>query len=115
MSIRTETLESLGILADKAALYTLKPAVDLVSQGGIIPISSLCDSAERMAKSAGDVANLFDILVDPSKTTLPKRGYCILGQRWDYGAISGQASWVRAFGYMVARLANTLRKQTNRW
>lgn len=61
--------------ADRAALYTLKPTIDLVSQKGIIPISHLCDSAGPMAKSAAGVANLLDVRINPSKTTIPDGGY----------------------------------------
>ena len=39
----------------------------IVSQEGIIPVSKLFDTAGPMAKSVVDLANLLDVLVDPSK------------------------------------------------
>lgn len=53
----------------------MKPTVTIVSQEGIIPITRLFDSAGPMAKSVEDLANLMDILVDPSKTKIPAGGY----------------------------------------
>ena len=50
--------------ADRAALYSLKPTVGLVSASGIIPISQLCDSAGPLAKSPADVAALLDVLAE---------------------------------------------------
>jgi amidase len=61
--------------ADRAALYTIKPTLGLISQAGLIPISPLCDSAGPMTKSTRDLADLLDILVDPSKTKVPDGGY----------------------------------------
>jgi Asp-tRNA(Asn)/Glu-tRNA(Gln) amidotransferase A subunit family amidase len=61
--------------ATRAALYTIKPAMGLVSSAGIIPISPFADSAGPMAKSAHDIATLMDILVDQTKTKMPSGGY----------------------------------------
>jgi amidase len=69
--------------SDRAALYALKPTPKIVPQGGIIPISLEADTAGPMAKSTLDLANLLDVLVDPSKTTIPNGGY--------KGAVTG--SW----------------------
>lgn len=66
---------SLIMPSDRSALYTIKPTVKIVSQTGIIPITLELDSAGPMAKSALDLANLLQILVDPSKTTIPEGGY----------------------------------------
>ena len=44
-------------------------------QEGIIPITPEADSAGPMTKSVLDLANLLDVLVDPSKTTIPEGGY----------------------------------------
>jgi amidase len=71
----TDTEGSLVIPATRAALYTLKPTIGLVSQEGIVPISRLVDSAGPLAKCVEDIANLLDILIDPSKTTVPTGGY----------------------------------------
>ncbi|KUJ21855.1 amidase family protein [Mollisia scopiformis] len=75
ISIGTETTGSLIMPADRSALYTIKPTVKLIPQDGIIPISFEADSAGPMTKSVLDLANLLDILVDPSKTTIPEGGY----------------------------------------
>jgi amidase len=66
---------SLIMPSDRSALYTIKPTVKIVSQKGIIPITHELDSAGPIAKSALDLANLLDVLVDPSKTNIPEGGY----------------------------------------
>ena len=53
----------------------MKPTIAIISQEGIVPITSLCDSVGPMAKSVEDLANLMDVLVDPSKTKIPDGGY----------------------------------------
>jgi amidase len=75
---------SLVMPSDRAALYTIKPTLKIVSQDGIIPISPEADSAGPMTKSVMDLANLLDVLVDPSKTTVPNGGYaeCVTGS-WE--------------------------------
>lgn len=66
---------SLIMPSDRAALYTIKPTVKLVPQDGIIPVSKEADSAGPMTKSVKDLADLLDVLVDPSQTTVPEDGY----------------------------------------
>ncbi|KAF8865226.1 amidase signature enzyme [Acephala macrosclerotiorum] len=66
LSIGTDTGGSLITPALRASLYTLRPTMGLVSQQGIVPLSGLFDTAGPMAKSAIDLANLLDVLVDPS-------------------------------------------------
>ncbi|KAJ5568691.1 hypothetical protein N7450_011177 [Penicillium hetheringtonii] len=63
-SIGTETDGSLVCPSGRAALYTIKPTIGLVSQEGIIPISNLCDAAGPMTKTTHDLATLFDVLTD---------------------------------------------------
>ncbi|CAD6586563.1 MAG: hypothetical protein ASARMPRED_002760 [Alectoria sarmentosa] len=75
ISIGTETEGSMIIPAGRAALYTIKPTIPIIPQEGLVPISSLCDSAGPMAKSVEDLANLMDVLVDPLKTSVPPGGY----------------------------------------
>ena len=75
VSIGTETIGSLLMPADRAALYTIKPTLGLISQRGIVPISNLCDSAGPMAKSSRDVGQLLDVLMDHNKTIIPEGGY----------------------------------------
>ena len=61
-SIGTETDGSLVSPSGRAALYTIKPTIGVVSQDGIIPISSNFDSAGPMTKSSYDLAALLDVL-----------------------------------------------------
>jgi amidase len=61
--------------SSRSAIYSIKPTLKIVPQDGIIPISPEADSAGPMAKSALDVADLLDILVDPSATKIPEGGY----------------------------------------
>ncbi|KAM0260406.1 hypothetical protein ACHAQJ_002808 [Trichoderma viride] len=75
ISVGADTMGSLIMPSDRSALYTMKPTVKIVSQKGIIPITLELDSAGPIAKSALDLANLLDVLVDPGKTTIPKGGY----------------------------------------
>ncbi|RFU76890.1 amidase family [Trichoderma arundinaceum] len=75
ISVGGDTMGSIIMPSDRAALYAMKPTVKIVSQNGIIPITLELDSAGPMAKSALDLANLLDVLVDPSKTTIPTGGY----------------------------------------
>jgi amidase len=60
---------------DRAALYTIKPTLEIVPQDGIIPISPEADSAGPMTKSVIYLAHLLDVLVDPSETSIPEGGY----------------------------------------
>ena len=75
ISIGTETDGSLVLPANRAALYTLKPTIPIISREGIVPITSFCDSAGPMTKSVEDLAVLMDVLVDRSKTCVPAGGY----------------------------------------
>lgn len=54
--------------ANRAGLYTMKPTIGLISQKGIIPASDLCDSAGPMTKSARDLTDLLEALVDKSQS-----------------------------------------------
>jgi amidase len=75
---------SLVMPSQRAALYTIKPTLKIVSQAGIIPISDEADMAGPMAKSVADLANLMDVLVEPSKTDIPQNGYISAVTRsWD--------------------------------
>ncbi|EGX92259.1 amidase family protein [Cordyceps militaris CM01] len=74
-SIGTETMGSLIMPSDRAALFTIKPTLKIVPQDGIIPVTLEADSAGPMTKSVLDLANLLDILVDPSRTSVPEGGY----------------------------------------
>ncbi|KAL8895141.1 MAG: hypothetical protein Q9207_008288 [Kuettlingeria erythrocarpa] len=60
---------------NRAALYTMKPTIGIVSQQGIVPVSHICDAAGPMTKSVLDLAHLMDIIVDPTKTSVPSDGF----------------------------------------
>lgn len=65
LALGTETDGSLIMPANRAALYTMKPTIGIVSQQGIVPVSQICDSAGPMTKS----------VLDPSKTSAPPKGF----------------------------------------
>ncbi|KAJ4857834.1 amidase domain-containing protein [Trichoderma breve] len=65
LAIGTDTGGSLITPSTRAALYTLRPTMNLVPQDGLIPLSHLFDTAGPMAKSPADLANLLDVLVTP--------------------------------------------------
>ncbi|KAF2106745.1 amidase family protein [Lophiotrema nucula] len=76
VAIGTETMGSLIMPSDRAARYTIKCTVKTIPQDGIVPIARGADCAGPMAKSVEDLANLLDVLVDPSTTNVPPGGYC---------------------------------------
>ena len=75
VSIGSETNGSLIMPGTRAALYTIKPTIGLVSTQGIVPICPMTDSAGPMTKCARDLAIMMDVLVDPSTTKVPIGGY----------------------------------------
>jgi amidase len=75
VSLGTETEGSLIVPAGRAALYTLKPTISIISQKGVVPITSLFDSVGPMTKGVEDLATLMDILVEPHLTKVPSGGY----------------------------------------
>lgn len=60
---------------NRAALYTIKPTIGIISQQGIVPVSHTCDSVGPMTKSVLDLAHLMDVIVDPTKTSVPQGGF----------------------------------------
>lgn len=82
ISIGTETGGSLVMPANRAALYTMKPSIGLVSQSGIVPISDFCDAAGPMATTVADLAYTLDAIADPK--IRPSGGYSsALSSTWD--------------------------------
>ncbi|CAO1601941.1 hypothetical protein XANCAGTX0491_005579 [Xanthoria calcicola] len=78
LALGTETDGSLIMPANRAALYTMKPTIGIVSQQGIVPVSHICDAAGPMTKSVLDLAHLMDIIVDQSKTSIPPKGFAFV-------------------------------------
>lgn len=75
ISIGTDTGGSLIMPGARAALYTIKPTIGLISGRGIVPISDVCDSAGPFTKSVEDLTVLLDVLIDPATTKVPEGGY----------------------------------------
>ncbi|KAF2655860.1 amidase family protein [Lophiostoma macrostomum CBS 122681] len=112
VSIGSETIGSLILPADRAALYTLKPTLGLVSQAGMIPVSPLCDSAGPMTKTPLDLAHLLDIIVDPAKTNKPKAGYAsMITGRWDSLKIGVLEPEIWLHGEVAVKPAHSATKQ----
>ncbi|QYT03682.1 Amidase domain-containing protein [Trichoderma simmonsii] len=65
LAIGTDTGGSLITPSTRAALYTLRPTMNLIPQDGLIPLSHLFDTAGPMAKSPADLANLLDVMATP--------------------------------------------------
>lgn len=61
--------------ASRAALYTIKPTLGLVSSSGLVPITSFADAVGPMAKSVQDLAALLDVIADPSGPARPPGGF----------------------------------------
>ena len=75
-SIGTETNGSLVSPARNNAVATIKPTVGLISRSGIIPISSMQDTAGPMGKTIADCAVVLDALwgkdeLDPATLACP--------------------------------------------
>lgn len=64
VSLGTETSGSLIEPATRAALYTLKPTIGLISQSGCVPVSHTFDSVGPMTKTPYDLAVVLDALID---------------------------------------------------
>ena len=75
IALGTETIGSLITPAVRAAVYTIKPTHGLVNPANIVPITSRYDTAGPIGKTAKDIANLLNILVDHDKTSVPDGGY----------------------------------------
>nr|ODN92661.1 hypothetical protein L203_00941 [Cryptococcus depauperatus CBS 7841] len=113
VSIGTETISSLIMPNDRSALYTIKPTLKIVPQDGIIPASLEADSTGPMTKSVLDLANLLDVIIDPSKTIIPEGGYkSVVTGEWGnirIGILEPDVSWqcqLRDWKSVYAKLAS---------
>lgn len=69
--------------AARAAIYTIKPTIGLISQRGIIPVSHTMDSGGPKGKTPFDIAALLDILREEDTPGYPNGGYvAALGDSW---------------------------------
>jgi hypothetical protein len=75
IAVGTETDGSIVMPSNRAALYAMKSTIGLISQDGIVPISSRADTAGPMTKSALDLANLLDVIADTKRNSIPKGGF----------------------------------------
>jgi amidase len=64
-SLGTDTTGSLTAPAGRAALYTIRPTMGLVSRAGTIPGCKMLDTVGPMAKCVHDVALLLENMVGP--------------------------------------------------
>ncbi|MCJ1311431.1 hypothetical protein MMC25_005102 [Agyrium rufum] len=89
LSIGTETQGSLILPSARAALYTIKPTIGLVSGQGIVPVCTVFDSAGPMTKSVMDEALLLEALMnDSAKSKISNRtqgglGDVVQGANWE--------------------------------
>ncbi|KAL7804413.1 amidase signature domain-containing protein [Trichoderma afarasin] len=66
ISVGTEIDGSLLCPAGRAALYAIKPTIGLITQHGIVPMSTNFDSAGPMTKTSHELAVLLDVLASRS-------------------------------------------------
>ncbi|KAI1121267.1 amidase family protein [Nemania abortiva] len=84
ISIGAESTGSLMMPACRAALFAIKPTIGIVPGDGCLSISLHHDILGPMAKSARDIADLLDVVVDSSHTNVPEGGYTTaLTGKWD--------------------------------
>lgn len=77
-TLGTETCGSLIMPAQRAAAYSLRSTVGLISRHGVIPISATCDTVGPITKSAYDAALLLECMSgcdakDPASKSKCKR------------------------------------------
>jgi amidase len=122
LAVGTETDGSIVSPASACGVVGLKPTVGLVSRGGIVPISSVQDTAGPMARCVADVAALLGPLagLDPADpATLAASGAAagdytrfldpgaLAGARvgiWREASASGSAATIAVLDAAVARL-----------
>lgn len=96
----------------RAALYTIKPSIGLVSQDGIIPVTPLADAAGPMVKSVADLALLLDVLIEPNSPGTPTGGYGkALSTKWSDLRIATLDPEVWKFGPAVTKVIDSVRSQ----
>ena len=71
LAVGTDSCGSLITPSTRAALYTIRPTIGLVSQKGIVPVSKYFDTAGPMTKTVVDLANLLDVLTESSEGSIP--------------------------------------------
>ena len=75
IAIGGETDGSIIMPSNRAALYSLKPTIGLISTQGTIPINPLFDTLGPMAKTAVDLGILLDVMTNSGDVRLPKNYY----------------------------------------
>ncbi|KAK1245164.1 hypothetical protein MKX08_004793 [Trichoderma sp. CBMAI-0020] len=84
LAIGTDTGGSLITPSTRAALYTLRPTMNLIPQDGLIPLSHSFDTVGPMAKSPADLANLLDVLATPKGSEKRFRSQMMTGDFRDF-------------------------------
>ncbi|THV52153.1 hypothetical protein BGAL_0087g00130 [Botrytis galanthina] len=103
LALGSETFGSLVNPAQRAALFTIKPTLGTIPGYGIVPISKSYDTAGPLAKSPKDLADLFTILVDKSKTEVPNGGYasCLTGSWADIKVGTLDPEFLHMSGHVI--------------
>ncbi|KAF2971196.1 hypothetical protein GQX73_g2402 [Xylaria multiplex] len=84
ISIGAESSGSLMMPACRAALYSIKPTIAIVPSDGCLSISLHHNILGPIAKSARDIADLLDVIVDSTQTHVPQGSYtAALTGKWD--------------------------------
>ena len=64
LSFGTETIGSIVTPSSRAVVYAMKPTVGDINMDGVLCISSFFDSAGPIARSAGDLLPVLDVLLN---------------------------------------------------
>lgn len=75
VSIGTETWGSLIMPASRANVFTLKGTRGIVQMQGVMPVNDILDIVGPLARGALDIANIFDVMLDPGYPFRPADGY----------------------------------------
>ncbi|KAL6410806.1 Amidase [Ilyonectria robusta] len=75
VSIGTKTWGSLIMPASRANVFTLKGTRGIVQMQGVMPVNDILDIVGPLARGALDIANIFDVMLDPGYPFRPADGY----------------------------------------
>lgn len=75
VSIGTKTWGSLIIPASRANVFTLKGTRGIVQMQGVMSVNDILDIVGPLARGALDIANIFDVMLDPGYPFRPADGY----------------------------------------
>lgn len=75
LGVGTDTLGSIRVPASFNGVVGIRPTVGLVSNDGLMPLSTTCGTAGPMARSVEDAARLLDVLAGTDRDGEPARRY----------------------------------------